>query len=183
MIRALAVCIIRAGLEAITARLAPPRTFHGTSGLYLSRWTLVEALADGPLLDGQTEPLPRWRICLHHFHRSDEDRALHTHPWRWGVALQLAGGYREERRADDRVVVRDCPPGTVVTLGASTAHRVDLLDEERGAWSLIVTGPLVVSGDSVGSWGFVDRETWAFTPWREFIRAKGLVPHGGGGQR
>jgi hypothetical protein len=153
---------IRRALAAITARLAPPRTYGGHAGPYLSRWTLLGA--------GKY----RWRLCLHHFHRSDEDLELHTHPWAWAVAIQLAGGYREERRErriwGDVVRVHVRRPGHVVFLRADTAHRVDLLDEARGSWSLILTGQVVAS------WGFWDRETGRETPWREFIEGKGLVP-------
>jgi hypothetical protein len=53
---------------------------------------------------------------------------------------------------------------------------VDLIDEERGSWSLILMGPVVTS------WGFWDRDTGRETPWRDFIRSKGLPllkPEGG----
>jgi hypothetical protein len=155
--------IARRALAALTARVAQPKTFGGNAGPYLSRWTLLDA--------GKY----RWRLCLHHFHRSDEDRELHTHPWSWAVALQLAGGYREERRErcpiwGDVVRSRVRRPGHLVFLRADTAHRVDVLDEVGGSWSLILIGPVTAS------WGFWDRETGRETPWREFIQQKGLVP-------
>jgi hypothetical protein len=36
-------------------------------------------------------------VFLHWFHRSDADRELHCHPWRWSLSLGLWGGYEEER--------------------------------------------------------------------------------------
>ena len=159
-IRCLVDSAIRTALESLTARLAPPKIYHGTTGPYLSRWTFLYRGED------------RWRLCLHFFHRSDEDRDLHTHPWAWAAALQLAGGYREERRIADSVLPRDYPPGSLNIFVASTAHRVDLLDP-RGSWSLLLMGPIV------GSWGFVDPKTWSFTPWRDALRRKGIVPLGG----
>jgi hypothetical protein len=150
--------LVRFACATLVARLPSPRVFSGRTGVYLSRWTIVDRGKE------------RWRLSLHHFHRSDEDQELHTHPWRWAVALQLAGGYVEERRVGNDVVRIRRGPCSLVFLRADTAHRVDLLDLTNGAWSFILTGPVVAS------WGFYDRRTWLFTPWREFIRAKGLDP-------
>jgi hypothetical protein len=113
------------------------------------------------------------RVHLHRFVRSDEDRELHNHPWRWAVSLVLAGGYREERRvlAGDTVYRRRVSPGSVNVITNWTYHRVDLLDEE--CWTLFVSGPVV------GSWGFWNRLTGVHTPWREFMQSKGhQVPVG-----
>jgi hypothetical protein len=144
----------------------PLKEIHGTAGLYLSRWTLLDL---GKHLG---------RLYLRHIHLSDEDLELHTHPWTWAVALQLVGGYREERRHVvqvngvplEEVRVRVCRPGDLVFLRADTAHRVDVLDEAHGSWSLILVGPVTTS------WGFWSRFTGEFTPWRDFIRSKGLTP-------
>jgi hypothetical protein len=148
--------MVARALQGLAALLEPPRVYHGATGPYLSRWTL---------LDGGH----RWRLYLHFFHRSDEDRDLHTHPWWWAIALQLAGGYREERLVGGQIVTRVHAPGSVVVLRSETAHRVDLLDA-RGSWSVILVGP------RIASWGFVDRDTGAFTAWREALRRKGIEP-------
>jgi hypothetical protein len=118
------------------------------------------AFEGGQLRDGAVFDRP-WGLFLHRFHRSDDDRALHNHPWRWAFSLILTGGYREERRVGDRVVRIDRKPGTVVRLSPEEFHRVDL--HEQDAWSLFLAGP------KVGSWGFWDRDTHEFWPWREFI--------------
>jgi len=149
--------LIRPACAAVASHLPTPRIFSGRTGAYLSRWSILDA---GPL----------GRISLHHFNRSDEDQELHTHPRRWAIALQLAGGYVEERRVGNDVRRIRRAPGSLVFLRADTAHRVDLLDAANGSWSLILTGPVVAS------WGFSDRRTWRFTPWRDFIRSKGLDP-------
>ena len=60
----------------------------------------------------------------------------------------------EEARGNGRA-------GSLESLRRDDFHRVDLL--ERDSWSLFVAGP------RVGSWGFADRRTGEFTPWREFI--------------
>lgn len=150
--------VLRAGCAAVAARAPAPYVIQGRGGPYLTRWTL---------LDRRPEAC---RLCLHFFHRSDEDLELHTHPWAWALGLQLAGGYLEERRVGDAVVAKTRRPGALVFLTAATAHRVDLLDPDRGSWSLFLVGPVAAS------WGFLDRETWSFTPWRDFIASKGLVP-------
>lgn len=148
--------VIRRLCEAITSRMDSPYIVSGKLGPYRSKWTIFNRGKDS------------WRLALHFFHRSDEDRELHTHPWKWGVALQLAGGYIEERRIGNDVGVTAVRPGMVNVFYADTAHRIDLLDE-RGSWSLILTGPCIAS------WGFLDRQTWTFQHWRDFIAAKGLA--------
>lgn len=150
--------IVRRICEAVAAHLPSPRIYPGTNGPYLSRWTIWDR---GPDIG---------HLSLHHFHRSDEDQELHTHPWAWAIALQLAGGYSEERRVGNGVVRTRFGPGSIVFLRADTAHRVDLLDPALGSWSLILTGPITAS------WGFYDRRTWTFTSWRKFIQAKGITP-------
>lgn len=134
----------------------PGRMIVGRDGsTYLERYTLAD-LPDGG------------HVFLHRFLRSDEDRELHNHPWP-GESRILLGSYREERRIDDRVVARIYRAGNTNTLAPDTFHRIELLSSE--VWTLFTTGP------RVQSWGFWDRETKAFTPWREFIRNKGLVPY------
>ena len=111
------------------------------------------------------------RVTLQHFHRGDEDRELHGHPWH-GVSLILSGGYREERRAGNSVVSKVFLPGDVNVICPDTYHRIDLLRED--CWTLFATGPVVAK------WGFWSRDTGEFTPWRKFIERKGLVPVGSG---
>ena len=151
---------IRAACVALAERLPSPTVYRGRAGRYLTRWPLVDRGRNAS------------RLCLHFFHRSDEDQELHTHPWAWAVAIQLAGGYWETRRDAGSLWVRVLRrgPGSVVFLRPDTAHRVELLDRERGSWSVILTGPITQS------WGFYERRAWRFTPWRDFILAKGIEP-------
>ena len=108
------------------------------------------------------------RPMVHKFHRPDGDHQLHNHPWA-GTSLILAGGYREERRVGQRVEERVYRPGDVSVLEPNTFHRIDLLEPERGCWTLFSIGP------RVQSWGFWDRDGGAFTPWREALAARGLA--------
>jgi hypothetical protein len=139
------------------ASLLPVRALTGRDGsVYLERYTLADLPNGG-------------HVYLHRFLRSDEDRELHSHPW-YATATILFGSYREERRAFSRnVVAYTFEPGDVNTIEPGTFHRIDLLTPV--VWTLFSVGP------KVGSWSFWNRETDATTPWREFIRAKGLVPY------
>lgn len=130
----------------------------------------------GDMRPGAIFPARSWQkviggIYLHRFHRSDSDRELHSHPWRWALSLILVGGYREERRRGLKVVSRDVKAGQFNYIRHSDRHRVDLLAPD--GWSLIVVGP------KVSSWGFWSRETLEETPWREFLarkRAHAAIP-------
>jgi len=191
------------GLLYIGAELGlfgEPRVIYDRDGgsPYLSRyylWNGKPYMPDGSFpynakgnpKEGAIFPADKPAILLHRFHRSDDDLALHNHPWRWAISLILAGGYREEKRVveattDPRQVaydkggayesldrghhveVREFHPGDINVLTSDTFHRVDLLDTD--AWSLFITGP------KFASWGFWDRDDGSYTPWRTFIARK-----------
>lgn len=160
-------------LRWLTWRLPPPRIIKDRNGRspYLSRWYLIGApkMPDGSWafdLNGNPRPGALWSrkrfgVYLHRFHSGDDERELHNHPWRWAVAVILAGGYVEERRDGDRVVVRRVRPGRVNVIRSSDFHRVDLFG--RDAWSLFIAGPKF---QGCGFWNRVSKRFW---PWREFI--------------
>lgn len=153
--------VVRDALKRLVAStatlLSPPKVIEGVDGSpYLSRWTLLDFGDD------------HGRVYLHRFHRGDEDQELHTHPWAWAASLILIGGYVEYRRLGEGVGWKALRPGQINVFLADTAHRIELVDGD--AWTLVFAGPIV------GSWGFWDRRTNAFTPWREFIAKKGMRP-------
>jgi hypothetical protein len=162
--------VIRRILSAITRWLSTPRVIFDREGgtPYLSRWYLIGNRPDiDDKLAGQAkdDASPRrFSLFLHRFHRSDDDGALHNHPWAWSVSLILAGGYWEERRVGDRVVRRLVKPWRINWIGGDTFHRVDLL--EGDAWSLFLVGP------KVSTWYFWDRYRLQRSQWRDFINAK-----------
>lgn len=141
-----------AGALASYARNFPLRVIEGETGPYLSRWTLEEKYLGG------------W-VYLHHFHRSDPSGELHSHPWA-GRSLILLGGYREHREGG----VFERRPGDEFELGADTFHRVDLADPVAGCWTLFETGPYLARG-----WAFKDLATGRVTPWRDALKARGLL--------
>lgn len=124
---------------------APDFVIGGAERPYLRRWWLI----------------PRNRIFnvyLHEFLRSDDDRALHDHPW-CNVSILLRGRYLEHLqdgtarvRTAGQVVVRWC---------GSIAHRVELIDGP--VWTLFITGP------RYRQWGFWCPQGWVH--WERFTAA------------
>lgn len=126
---------------------------------YLLRWFVV----------------PRNSFCniyLHKFLRSDDDRALHDHPWTF-LSLLLKGEY-VEHRADGTQKHRKA--GSVAFRRPNVLHRVELLQEvvdfghftmhrEAPAWTLIITGP------KRREWGFLCPKGWVH--WEYFDHHNG----------
>lgn len=110
-----------------------------------------------------------FNIYLHRFHRSDDDRALHDHPW-INVSLVLSGRYYEilfqdniQSKGMTTSSVRI--PGRLYFRSARTAHRIVLTRDglkrkENPVWTLFFTGPWE------RTWGFHCPKKWI--PWREF---------------
>lgn len=137
------------------AALPPPRVIPNEHGPYLSRYTLGGSSGEG-------------HIFLHHFHADDASESLHSHPW-CGTSLILAGSYMEERMVDGVIRERVLNPGDINTLAPDTFHRVELLDQEHGVWTLFAVGA------RVQSWSFMDRATGKLTPWRDALVSRGLL--------
>lgn len=124
---------------------------------YLLRWYLIPR---NPYLN----------VYLHKFLRSDEDRALHDHPW-WFVSMVLKGSYWEHREGK----VKQRQEGSIAIRPASTLHRVELNADgpmpgshviaEQPCWTLIATGP------KVREWGFKCPKGWVH--WKEFTHKNG----------
>lgn len=152
--------------------LSPPRVSYDREGRspYLSRWYLIghrresdeeRRFVDALAPDGVREHALPFNLFLHRFHRSDDDGALHSHPFEWAVSWVLVGGYSEERRVGDRVVRRDVLPWRINFIRGDTFHRVDLFEQD--AWSLFLVGP------KLPTWHFWDRHTRMRARWNEFI--------------
>lgn len=135
----------------------PRRSIRGGDGsLYLSRFRVCDFGRD------------RFRVFLHKFHRGDEDRELHNHPWAWAYSLILTDGYIEERKVGhDHLLLSWKGPGHINTIYPDTFHRVHLPGKAR-PWTIIISGPIV------GRWGFLNTETNDFTDYADFLRKKGF---------
>lgn len=131
-------------LAPIAAR-EPDQEIGGHERPYLRRWWVVPR---NPVMN----------VYLHQFLRSDDDRALHDHPWA-SCSLVLDGSYVEHKIADGGIHYRRrCRVGHVIFRRAKTAHRIEI--DKGAAWTLFVTGPVV------RSWGFHCPGGWVH--WREF---------------
>lgn len=133
-------------------------------------WRDIEAKRPPDLVIGQPgdDYLRRWYLIprnpifntyLHNFRRSDDDRALHDHPW-INFSFLLEGSYVEHSIAAggvNRRVHRQAGDWKFRT--PRTAHRVELRDHAE-CWSLFITGP------RLREWGFHCPAGWRH--WREF---------------
>ena len=133
---------------------------------------------------GETPYLMRWyliprnrflNVYFHLFLRSDDDRALHDHPW-WSMSFVLMGQCLEHYYASDadreagKQSVRTIPEGSVVFRGAAFAHRIELLkyqyieDAGKPMTTLFITGP------RFRSWGFWCDNGKRFVDWKIFTK-------------
>lgn len=123
---------------------------------YLLRWHII--------------PHNRWfNIYLHNIRRSDDDRALHDHPW-YNVSIILKGGYWEltpegkfyrcrwsitfrKATARHRLIL-----SKVTIIGAAIYGVTSYVED---VWTLFITGP------KIREWGF-----WCpkgFIHWKDFV--------------
>jgi hypothetical protein len=113
---------------------------------YLKRWFIL--------------PHNKWfNIYLHKFCRSDDDRALHDHPW-VNMSLLIRGSYLEHMQ-DGSIVLRS--PWWPVFRKAEAAHRVELIAMQP-VWTIFVTGR------HRRSWGFHCPKGWVH--WETFCEVR-----------
>jgi len=134
----------------VMVRRRPDFIVGGAAGPYLKRWHLSPK-GDGPA------------VYIHEFIRSDDDRALHDHPYA-STSLLLRGGYLEHLAAGP--VLRQ--QGEVISRDAATPHRVELLPDANGALQPVVT--MFICGAREREWGFHCPQGWR--PWKEFVSAR-----------
>jgi len=125
-------------INGVSLRRAPDVVIGGEEKPYLRRWFVIPRN-------------PIFNIYLHHFLRSDDDRALHDHPW-LNCSLLLDGRYLEHTIKAGGVNVRTLrKAGDIVLRGAKAAHRVELMDPDHESvieierrpqpcWTLFITG-------------------------------------------
>lgn len=111
--------------------------------------------------------IPRNRlfnVYLHQFLRSDEDEALHDHPWLFNLSILLKGEYVERTIRAGGVNVRaERRAGQWKLRIGPAPHRVEMR-ENAECWTLFVTGPIV------RVWGFHCENGWK--PFKEFTRGR-----------
>jgi len=148
---------------ACITRRAPDFIIGGADNPYIRRWWVI----------------PRNRffnIYLHQFLRSDDDRALHDHPW-VNCSILLRGHYIEHTAGGQRW--REA--GDVVfRRSGKFAHRIELPLNYRGddvfveapCWTLFITGP------RYREWGFLCPSGWVH--WKKFTAADDIGTIGRG---
>jgi hypothetical protein len=148
-------------MTAVPGELTRFRAYRSDLAGYMERWIL------------QT---PWGTLRVHHILRSDDDRALHDHPWAFW-SLLLTGGYKEivgislkdwQRMNPDAPTPIDggdierhtyWPRFSLVRRKAEDAHRLELTSGP--VWTLVWTGPFK------RQWGFHTDDGWvSYETWR-----------------
>lgn len=139
----------------------PDFLIGGADDPYIRRWWVI--------------PRNRWfNLYLHEILRSDDDRALHDHPW-LNASILVHGCYFEHRieaGGIHRRVLRWA--GQVVFRRARTAHRLEVIPGKRMV-TLFFTGP------AIRHWGFHCPDA-GWRHWEDFTdpEDRGLVGIGCG---
>ncbi|OMQ49922.1 hypothetical protein AQ709_05220 [Burkholderia pseudomallei] len=137
-------------LIARVTRRSPDFVIGDPRNPYLLRWWI----------------LPRNRffnVYLHCFMRSDDDRALHDHPWS-NLSILLRGRYVEHTIAAGGIHMRSerIAPTWKFRPSGAAAHRIELVD--GCCWTIFVTGP------RYRDWGFHCPER-GWVHWKDFTAA------------
>lgn len=153
------------GSHAMDFRIPPDKTI----GAYMLRWWRIARNA-------------YMNVYYHIVQRSDDDRALHDHPW-WNFSIVLDGGYYEHTIEAGGVNKRTWyGPGSVRFRRAGTfAHRLELAVEhatgkpwtpngaEMPVRTIFITGPVL------RRWGFHHPSKWVDAyEWDAFMVENGI---------
>lgn len=144
----------------VMLRRRPDLVIGGPLLPYLMRWYVIPR---NPVLN----------IYLHRFLRSDDDRALHDHPW-VNASYLLEGSYTEHTIAAGGIHNRhERRAGAIVLRGPRAAHRIEL-NNVGPCTTLFITGP------RMRDWGFHCPAGWVH--WRRFTdpRDEGAIGRGCG---
>ncbi|WP_099866048.1 hypothetical protein [Pararhizobium haloflavum] len=137
--------ILAKAVRRLTRR-EPDFIIGGAGRPYMLRWYVI--------------PRNRWfNIYRHIVLRSDDDRALHDHPW-WSFSVCLNGWMGEVLPGGK---LRLIEKGEFRLRRASTAHRLTLPPDQT-CETLFITGP------KIREWGFHCPQGWR--RWQDFV-AKG----------
>jgi len=132
-------------------RVEPDYTIGTLANPYLRRWFIIRRK---PLVGAY----------LHQFMRSDDDRALHDHPYRINVSIVLSGCYVEhtiDRGGINRRTVRKA--GDVIVRLGPSPHRVEI---EQPCWTLFLWASYI--NDARGAhWGF-HCQNFGWVHWLDF---------------
>lgn len=122
-----------------------------------------------------------FNIYYHNVRRSDDDRALHDHPW-WNFSIVLVGSYFEHCIKEGGVHTRTkYEPGAVrFRSSGKLAHRLELerwpdsypdhiAGMEKPVFTIFITGPVL------RRWGFHHQTRWVDAyEWDQFLADNGI---------
>ena len=141
MLRRIAIMLLR-------SKMVRSKTFTGVDGPYLTIYTVLR--------------IRSLSLCVHHFHRSDEDPDCHCHPFNY-FSFIVSGSY-EEFLIDGGSIIRR--QFSSAYRQATHKHRVQLLSAT--CWTICV------KHDVDRQWGFWPDNQYIH--WEEYLRSKGLEP-------
>lgn len=95
-----------------------------------------------------------FNLYLHDIRKSDDDRAMHDHPWE-NTSLLISGSYIEH--TPEGIFHRR--KGDIITRKAESLHRLEVIPGDR-CITLFATGP------KVRDWGFACPKGWV--SWQDF---------------
>lgn len=155
-------------------------------GTYMSRWWKIKRNAF-------------FNVYFHQVFRSDDDTALHDHPW-WSFSIVLTGGYYEHRILDGGVhqKIWHGPGSILFRRSGAFAHRLELkrvpylgpMDPYLQGWRLgeldsvkideegmyeLPAKTIFITGPVLRRWGFHLTEQWVDAyDWDEFQASRGI---------
>ena len=138
-------------------RRSPDVIIGGFEDPYLLRWHVIPRN-------------PLFNIYYHVFLRSDDDRALHDHPWLFNISYLNRGTYTEHeitRGGTHEATVysqRD-----IKFRWGRAPHRLELHDGKLKCETLFITGP------NIREWGFYCPKEWRH--WKVFSAVEDASLH------
>ena len=147
--------------DKVRATRAPDFIIGGHERPYLLRWFVIPRN-------------PVFNVYLHEIRRSDDDSALHDHPWLFNSSVLVRGQYMEHTIAEGGIHHRTHRTAGKVKLRMGPApHRLELMPllgcgvdspDEQPCITVFLTGP------RMRSWGFHCAER-GWVHWQEFTAA------------
>lgn len=150
--------------RVIAKRPKPDFVIGDPAEPYMNRWWVI--------------PRNKWfNVYLHQFLRSDDDRALHNHPWIFNASFLIAGQYREHTIAYGGINHRKLyETGELKFRGWNAAHRVELVNTYKTVKDLLENNPvpapcwtLFITGPVIQEWGFFCEKA-GFVHWKDFCK-------------